>query len=106
MEMAGETTIPDPRGTDRERALFFDLVWDDAIERQVQQRAEAEVEKTKSKLLADVDDEKIRAIKFAVAEIETRKRQLQSEGRFQGVALGVFGTLVAGLLVILAAHHH
>ena len=106
MEMEGETTIPDPRGTDRERALFFDLVWDNAIERQVQQRAEAEVEKTKSKLLADVDDEKIRAIKFAVAEIETRRRQLQSEGRFQGVALGVFGTLVAGLLVILAAHHH
>ncbi len=105
METAEQRTIPDPRGTDRERALFLDLVWDDAIEQQVQRRTEAEVKK-KAKLLADVDDEKVRAIKFAVAEIETRKRQLQSEGRFQGVALGVLGTLVAGLLVILAAHHH
>ncbi len=106
METAEQRTIPDPRGTDRERALFLDLVWDDAIEQQVQRRTEAEVKKKKAKLLAAVDDEKVRAIKFAAAEIETRKRQLQSEGRFQGVALGVLGTLVAGLLVILAAHHH
>ena len=106
MDMAGETSIPDPRGTDRERALFLDLVWSDAIERQVQRRTEAEVEKTKSKLLAQVDDEKIRAVKFVVAEVENRKREFASEGRFQGLAPGVFGTLIAGLLVILAAHHH
>jgi hypothetical protein len=106
MGLTSESTIPDPRGTDRERALFLDLVWDDAIERQVQRRAEAEFEKMRSRLLSDIDDEKVRAIKFAVADVENRKRSFRSEGRYQGMALGIFGTLFTVLLVTLALHHH
>jgi hypothetical protein len=106
MGMTSESTIPDPRGTDHERALFLDLLWDDAIGKQVERRAEAEIERRKSKLMAAVDDEKVRAMKFTLVEIESRKQAFMSEGFYKGLIYGVSGSIFAALLVAIATHHH
>jgi hypothetical protein len=101
MGMTNESTVPDPRGTDRERALFLDLLWDDAIGKQVERRVEAEIE-----LMAMVDDEKVRALKFTLAEVESRKQTFMSEGFYKGLIYGVSGSLFAALLFAIATHHH
>jgi hypothetical protein len=106
MGMTNESTVPDPRGTDRERALFLDLLWDDAIGKQVERRVEAEIESRRSELMAMVDDEKVRALKFTLAEVESRKQTFMSEGFYKGLIYGVSGSLFAALLFAIATHHH
>jgi hypothetical protein len=100
-----EGTLPDPRGSDRERALFLDLLWDNAVEAHVRHRAEAEIAKLRSALMAEVDDEKIRAVKFTVAEVECRKRQIESDGRFEGILIGFSGSVLLAILAAFALHH-
>lgn len=78
MGMTTESTIPDPRGTDHERALFLDLLWDDAIDAQVERRAEAEAEKLGLKLISEVDERRARNLKLDIAEIEGRKQHFIS----------------------------
>jgi len=106
MGITNESTIPDPRGTDHERALFLDLLWDDAIDAQVKRRAEAETEDLRSTLISEMDDRRARHLKLDIAEVEGRKQQFMSEGRYQGIIFGVFGSLLFALLVALATHHH
>ena len=91
MGLTTESTIPDPRGTDHERALFLDLLWDDAIDAQVERRAEAETEKLRSKLISEVDERRARHLKLDIAEIEARKQHFTSEGRYQGIVFGILG---------------
>lgn len=105
MTLTNNGTLPDPRGSDRERALFLDLLWDDAIEAHVQHRAEAEIANLRSTLMAEVDDEKVRTIKFTVADVECRKWQIESESRFEGILIGFFGSLLFAFLIVLALHH-
>lgn len=105
MGMTTESTIPDPRGTDHERALFLDLLWDDAIDAQVKRRAEAEIELLRGELISEMDNRRARNHKLNIAEIEGRKEHFMSEGRYQGIAFGVFGTLLLAVLLILAFHH-
>ncbi len=105
MGLTTESTIPDPRGTDHERALFLDLLWDDAIDAQVERRAEAEVEKLRSKLISEMDDRRAGHLKLDIAAIEARKDHFMSEGRYQGLLFGFFGTAVLALLVAIAFHH-
>ena len=96
---------PDPRGTDHERALFLDLFWDDAIDAQVERRTEAEVEKLRSKVVSEMDNRQARHLKLDIAAIEARKEHFMSEGRYQGIIFGVFGTLLLAVLLIVALHH-
>ena len=105
MGMTNESTIPDPRGTDRERALFLDLLWDGAIEKQVDRRAEAQLEELKKELISELDDRRARYLKLDIAEVEARKQKFVSEGRFEGIVYGVFGSLFVVLLLVLATHH-
>lgn len=105
MGLTTESTIPDPRGTDHERALFLDLLWDDAIDAQVERRTEAEVEKLRSKLLSEIDDRRAGNLKLDIAAIEARKEHFMSEGRYQGIVFGVFGTLLLVALLAIATHH-
>ena len=106
MGMTTESTIPDPRGTDHERALFLDLLWDDAIDAQVKRRAEAEMDELRSKLIAEMDDRRARNLKLDIAEVEGRKRNFESEGFYRGLIFGVFGALLFAMFVVLATHHH
>jgi hypothetical protein len=106
MGMTSESVVPDPRGTDRERAVFLGLLWDDAIGRQVERRVEAEIESRRSELMAEVDDEKVRALKFTLAEVESRKQTFMSEGFYKGLMYGIFGSLFGALLLAIATHHH
>jgi hypothetical protein len=106
MGMTTESTIPDPRGTDHERALFLDLLWDDAIDAQVKRRAEAEMDELRSKLIAEMDDRRARNLKLDIAEVEGRKQNFESEGFYRGLIFGVFGALLFALFVVLATHHH
>jgi hypothetical protein len=106
MGMTSESTVPDPRGTDRERALFLDLLWDDAIGKQVERRVEAEIERRRSELMAAVDDEKVRALKFTLAEVDSRKQAFMSEGFYKGLIYGISGSLFVALLVAIATHYH
>lgn len=106
MGLTTESTIPDPRGTDHERALFLDLLWDDAIDAQVERRAEAETEKLRSKLISEMDERRAGHLKLDIAAIEARKEHFMSEGRYQGIIFGVFGTMLVALLLAIATHHH
>ena len=94
-----------PGRSDHERALFLDLLWDDAIDAQVERRAEAEVEKLRSKLLSEIDDRRAGNLKLDIAAIDARKEHFMSEGRYQGLLFGSFGTAVLALLVAIAVHH-
>jgi hypothetical protein len=106
MGMTKESTVPDPRGTDRERALFLDLLWDDAIEKQVERRAEAQLEELKKQLISDMDDRRARNLKLDIAEVEARKQTFMSEGFYKGLMYGVSGSLFAAFLLAIATHYH
>jgi hypothetical protein len=103
MTQTNEGTLSDPRGSDRERALFLDCSGMMTIEAHVRHRAEAEIAKLRSALMAEVDHEKIRAVKFTVAEAECRKRQIESEGCLEGMLIGFSGSVLLGLLIRIRA---
>ena len=106
MGLVTESTVPDPRGTDHERALFLDLLWDDTIDAHVKRRTDEAIEKEQSSLMAKLDDKKASDLKFVLVTIEGQKKHYLDEGRVQGALWGFGASVVIALLLDLAKHWH